>query len=170
MYFFYAGYYLLFLVIPLALVLAGKRRELQAVFSFMTFLYLSSFMLFFLFPAVGPNRIAELAASGQAQPAGYLFAWINQQVQAHRGIAGAAFPSSHVAGAFVWIFTALRYQRKLGYFLIPIPLGITVASVYLGLHHGLDPLFGILWAVICILLVLFILRRRGEDPQLFRKS
>ena len=164
MYFFYTGYYLLFLIVPLALVISRKRRELHAILSFITFLYLGSFVLFFLFPAVGPNRASELVSLDQAQPSGYLFAWINRQVQAHMGIAGAAFPSSHVAGAFVWVFTVLRYQRKLGYFLIPIPLGITAASIYLGLHHVLDPLFGILWAGVCALLVLKWLQRRGEDP------
>ncbi|MBN1272929.1 MAG: hypothetical protein JXB26_11735 [Candidatus Aminicenantes bacterium] len=94
--------------------------------------------------------------------AGFLFTKINQMIQNHRAVSGAAFPSSYVAGALVWMLSTLRWEKKLGYLMLPIAAGIIPASVYLGLHDAINPLFGIIWGFVCYFTGVAILKKRGE--------
>jgi membrane-associated phospholipid phosphatase len=64
----------------------------------------------------------------------------------------------------MWSFVALRYQRPLGYVLLPLAFGVSVATSYLGYHYVLDPIFGFVWALICYPVALKILKSRNEDP------
>ena len=164
--FFYTGYYTFFLLVPLSLFVCKKKKEAIAVVSLITFTYFSNFLLFYLFPVVSPQMSSPLQALQIKQPSGYFFSLINRIAQAKGSVLGAAFPSSHVSGALVWALSALRYSRKLGYVVAPIALGVAVAAIYLGLHHAVDSIFGILWGSICYLIALSLIKRRGEDPLL----
>jgi len=93
-----------------------------------------------------------------------LFVEINRIVQAQAGISTGAFPSSHVAGALVWVLAALRYNRKLGYVLAPVIFGMGFSVVYTGLHHAVDPIFGYIWGAVCYLIALKLIKKRVEDP------
>ena len=104
-------------------------------------------------PVVGPQSSPMLQALQTNQLGSYFFAEINLIVQANGSSFGASFPSSHVSGALVWVLSAGRYSRKLGYVLAPIALGIGMATVYLGLHHALDPIYGYIWGAVCYLIV-----------------
>lgn len=162
--FFYTGYYTFFLLVPLSLFICKKKKEAIAVFSLTTFAYFSNFLLFYFFPVVSPRMYPSLEALHIKQHSGYFFSLVNRIVQAEGSVLGAAFPSSHVSGALVWALAALRYSRKLGYVVAPIALGVAVAAVYLGLHHAVDSIFGILWGFICYPIALSLIKKRGEDP------
>jgi len=162
--FIYAGYYTFFLLIPLSLFICKKKQEAFAVFSLATFTYFSNFLLFFFLPALSPPYVPMLQALQIKQQTGCLFVEINRIVQAKAGIPVGVFPSSHVAGALVWGISALRYNRKLGYVLLPIVIGIGFSTVYMGLHHAVDPIFGYIWGAICYPIVLKLIKQRGEDP------
>lgn len=163
--FFYAAYYTFFLLIPLSLFIRKKREETFAVFSLATFVYLSNFCFFYLLPVISPPFIPMLQKLQISQQTGYLFVEVNRIVQAKGGMPFGAFPSSHVAGALVWVLCSLRYNRKLGYALAPIALGIAFSTVYMGLHHGVDPVFGYIWGAIAFTIALRLIKVRGEDPQ-----
>lgn len=162
--FFYIAYYALFLIIPASLYIKKREKALLAVLSAIMLTYLSNFFLFFVFPAAAPHHIPEIQAQHTQELAGPLFSRFNREVQSSRGIVGAAFPSSHVAGTLVWVLLALRYNRKLGKFLIPVAVGMPLASVYLRLHHALDPIVGLIWGLLCYGAALKLLQVRGEDP------
>lgn len=162
--FFYAGYYTFFLLVPLSLYVCKKKKEASAVFSLATFVYFTNFCLFFLLPAFSPRFIPMLSELHTQEQTGYLFVAINRLVQTNGSIRTGAFPSSHVAGAFAWALCALRYNRKLGYALIPMAFGIAFSTVYMGLHHGMDPLIGSIWGVITYSAALKLIKIRGEDP------
>lgn len=119
-----------------------------AVLSVIMFTYLSNFILFFVFPAAAPHHIPEINSLHTQELIGPFFSRFNREVQSSRGIVGAAFPSSHVAGTLVWVLLAVRYNRKLGRFLIPVAVGMPLASVYLRLHHALDPMVGLIWGLL----------------------
>lgn len=53
---------------------------------------------------------------------------------------------------------------KLGYALLPLVIGIGFSTVYLGLHHAIDPIFGYIWSAICYPIALKLVKQRGEDP------
>jgi len=162
--FFYTGYYTFFLLIPLSLFVRKKKQEAFAVFSLVTAAYFSNFLLFYFLPAIGPLYLPMFQALQIKQQTGYLFAEINRIVQAKGGIPVGTFPSSHVGGALVWVLAALRYDRKLGYALAPLALGMGFSVVYRGLHYAVDSIFGYFWGALCYLIALKLIKKRGEDP------
>jgi membrane-associated phospholipid phosphatase len=164
MHFFYFAYYSLFLFIPFYFMLRKKIKEAYAVFSLTTFAYLSNYALFFLMPVLDPQATPLIQVLQYKENTGYLFVWINSVIQLTSGVAGAAFPSSHVAGALVWILAAWRYSHKVGLLLSPIALGIGISTVYLGIHHAVDPIAGYIWGVVCFIIAVKLIKKRGEDP------
>jgi membrane-associated phospholipid phosphatase len=142
--FFYTAYYTFFVLIPLILFICKKKEAALAVFSVTTFVYFSNYLLFCLFPVVSPKMHPMLQSLQIKHYTGYLIAQFNQLVQADHSVMGASFPSSHVSGALAWALSALRYSRKMGFVALPIAIGVGISSVYLGLHHAVDSLFGIL--------------------------
>ena len=60
---------------------------------------------------------------------------------------GAAFPSSHVAGAVVATLCALRFWRPLGLVLLPLTIGLIFAVVYGQFHYAVDAVAGLAVAI-----------------------
>lgn len=164
--FIYAAYYTFFLLIPLYFYSRKRKEEAYAIYSFATFTYFSNYVLFFLIPALSPNFVPMLQQLQFKEQTGYLFTALNRIIQASGGVAGAAFPSSHVAGALVWMLTGWRYSRKVGIISAPISLTIGFSTVYMNLHHALDPITGYLWGAICFFIALKLIKKRGEDPRI----
>ena len=162
--FFYAGYYIFMPVVTISLFLKKKRRAALAAFSVVTLTYLGNYILFLLLPTLGPKMCSFLQGLEIKQSSGFLFAQINHVVQSNGSVMGAAFPSSHVSGATVWALVSLRYFKKLGYVLAPLAAGVAVSTVYLGHHHALDPIFGLIWGILVYALVIKVLKNRQEDP------
>jgi membrane-associated phospholipid phosphatase len=163
--FIYAAYYTFFLLIPLYFYARKRKQEAFAIYSFATFSYLTNYVFFFLMPALGPKTIPFLQQLQVKEHTGYLFTALNRIIQAGGGVAGAAFPSSHVAGALVWMLAGWRYSKKVGIISAPISLTIGVSTVYMNLHHALDPIAGYLWGIICFFIALKLIKKRGEDPR-----
>jgi membrane-associated phospholipid phosphatase len=164
MYFFYASYYLFLPSVSLVLYIKGKREEALAAFSFLSVTLLSNYVLFYLLPCLSPSMAEGVMELHTKQHSGYFFAWIIRTIQSSAGIAGGAFPSSHIAEVFVLSLVALRYVKKLGYFLLPLTVGVSLSTFYLRYHHAVDPIFGYIWGAICFWLTLRILKNRGEEP------
>lgn len=162
--FFYVAYYTFFVLLPLSLYIRKKKEEVFAVLSLTTFVYFSNFCLFYIMPALAPCWLPVIQSLQIKEQTGFFFVKINQLVQATGGIPTGTFPSSHVAGALAWALSAIRYNRKLGYAFIPIAIGIGFSTVYTGLHHAVDPIFGYIWCIICFPIVLKLLKIRREDP------
>ncbi len=162
--FFYASYYLFLPSVVLILYIKGKREETLAVFSFLSVTLLSNYILFYLLPALSPSMADSLAHLHTKTYTGYFFMRIVLSIQSNAGIAGGAFPSSHISEVFVLVFAALRYEKKLGLILLPVTFGVAVSTVYLGYHHAVDPIFGFIWGGICSIVTLKLLKARNEDP------
>jgi membrane-associated phospholipid phosphatase len=163
--FIYAFYYTFFLLIPLYFYARKRNEEAWAIYSLATFTYLTNYVLFFLMPALSPNFIPMLQQLQVKEQTGYLFTALNRIIQASGGVTGAAFPSSHVAGALVWMLAGWRYSRKVGIISAPIVLTIGASTVYMSLHHAVDPISGYLWGAICFFIALKLIKKRGEDPR-----
>ncbi len=162
--FLYSGYYLFPPVVSLWLFFTRKKRALLASLSLVISSYLSNFLLFFLFPALGPNRVAEFEEAVAATSSGYIIQPLLHYLQATAGVKGAAFPSSHFAGAIVLAISAVKFCRQLGWLLVALIPFIALAAVYLGYHHGVDVIAGLLWGGFVFWWGRKILRRRGEWP------
>lgn len=162
--FFYSAYYTFFVLVPLILFICKKKEAALAVFSVTTFVYFSNYLLFCLFPVVSPRVYPMLQSLQIKHYTGYLLGQLNHMLQADHSVMGASFPSSHVSGALAWALSTLRYSRKMGYVTLPIAMGVAISSVYLGLHHAADSLFGILWLAISYPIAIRLIKKRGEDP------
>jgi membrane-associated phospholipid phosphatase len=162
--FIYAAYYTFFLLAPLIFYIRKKKEVSFAIYSLATFTYLSNFFLFYFLPALGAKTAPLLEGLHVKEHTGFLFGELNRIIQAKGGIACGAFPSSHVAGALVWALSALRYDKKLGYIIIPFAIGIGFSTVYMTLHHAVDPIAGYIWGVFSFVLALKLIKIRGEDP------
>lgn len=162
---FYVSYYSFLPLATLPLFLRGKYEETLAAFSIVTLSYCGNFVLFYAFPSLCPRMIDSLQALRTTEYTGYFFGPLTQQLQSQGAIAGGCFPSTHVSGAMAWALVAWRYNRRISYVLIPLALGVALATVYLGYHHALDPIAGIALAFVAYHAGLYLLQRRGEDPQ-----
>jgi membrane-associated phospholipid phosphatase len=162
--FIYASYYTFFLLVPLIFYIRKKKEVSYAIYSLATFTYMTNFVIFYLLPALGAKPAPMLEGLHVKEHTGFLFVELNRIVQAKGGIACGAFPSSHVAGALVWVLSALRYEKKIGYIILPIAIGIGFSTVYMTLHHAVDPIAGYIWGALSFILGLKLIKIRGEDP------
>lgn len=72
----------------------------------------------------------------------------------------AAMPSLHIANAFVFVWFAYKYARRLLWLYIPALVFIAVEAVYTRLHYTLDLVIGLEIAVIGIVLATGIYQLR----------
>ncbi len=164
--FFNLSYYLIPFLFAVPLAVAGRRSVMWAGASIALFTYVVNFTLFLLLPAIGPRMVPEIEALRTATyDGGGPFVWAMRLVQGdHGAVRGAAFPSVHVSTSIVWAMAAWRYERRLAWLIWPMALGTAFSTVYLGFHHAIDPLAGLLLGAACYWVGLRILRARGEEP------
>lgn len=155
---FYTGYYLYMPVIVLSLFFCRKEKEALAVFSLSVFTYFINFICFYLLPTLGPQIVKNLDGFGTNTFSGYYVADLLRQLQENGSVIGAAFPSSHVSGAVIWSLATKRYAPKWGNVLLIFSIGVAISTVYLGYHHGMDPIFGFVLGVCCYKVGVFVLK------------
>ena len=165
--FFNVSYYVLGFIFALPLLLRGRREEAWAGASVALFTYVVNYTLFILLPAVGPRMIPAIESLRAPQQLdGWFFAWVHTALQGEHGaVRGNAFPSAHVSASVAWAMMAWRYQRNVSWLLWLLTLGTAFSTVYLGLHHAIDPIAGLGLGIACSWLGLKLIQKRGEDPR-----
>jgi membrane-associated phospholipid phosphatase len=149
MYFCYSSYYFLIPVVGFALYLRSRDRSSDvpgaAFRKFMLAVSLTFWVcyLHFLFtPAGGPVFWPAYPGPVLDLRGGPITA-VEQWVFRHGTIVGGAFPSSHVAVAFVAAWFAVRFS-VVPAVLVPLSIGLAISTVYAGYHYGVDVLYGII--------------------------
>ncbi len=163
MHFFYDTYFLFMPLVSLTLFLKGRSEETFAAFALGTGVHISNFVLFLFFPVLAPFMTEILTSLSNNHYSGYLFFELTRITQENGAQIGGTFPSCHVSAAFAWALAALRYERKLGCVLLVLSFGVGIATVYLGHHHALDPIFGYIWCLIAFPIILKLLKIRREE-------
>jgi hypothetical protein len=139
----YLAYYALLVAAPLGLWLSGRRDGARVtIFAVMATFYFC-YLVFLFFPVAGPRYVFPLAHNAATR------VWPARAAQWLLNLGdswGAAFPSSHVAGAIVATLCALRSWRPLGLALAPLTIGLIFGVVYGQFHYGVDALSGIVVA------------------------
>lgn len=165
--FFNVSYYAMGFIFAVPLLLRGRREDAWAGASIALFTYVVNYTLFILLPAVGPRMIPAIESLRAPHHVdGWLFAWIQSALQGEQGaVRGNAFPSAHVSASVAWAFVTWRYQGGApAWLLVLLSLGTAFSTVYLGFHHAIDPIAGLLLGIACSWLGLKLIQRRGEDP------
>ena len=163
---FYAGYYLFAPIVILPLFFLNKQSEIFATIAIVVFTFFTNFVVFHFLPALGPQMIASIKALGSGEFSGYWIASITKFFQATGSVEGACFPSSHISASVAWSLSALRYEKRIGIFLLPFTIGTSVSTVYLGYHHAIDPIAGFLWGILGFYGCLKILQLRGTKSSM----
>jgi len=159
---FYSGFFLFMPIVSLTLYLQNRKQDALASFSLGTFIHLSNFILFRLFPTLAPFMTDSIASSHPQQYTGYIIAEMTRITQAHGAQPGGTFPSVHVSTAIGWALIAFHFHKKMGYVMAPAAIGVATSTVYLGYHHALDAVFGLLWGIFGYSLALKIVKHREE--------
>jgi len=148
MYLCYASYYFIIPGVGFALYLRQTANAELPSSAFRRYILTVSltfwvcYLHFLLTPAGGPifwpsypGPVLELAGG----PITIIERWVFQ----HGTIVGGAFPSSHVAVAFVCAYFAVRFSVA-PLLLVPLCVGLAVSTVYAGYHYGVDVLYGMI--------------------------
>jgi hypothetical protein len=125
-----------------------KRWQPQPAFlDFMDRICLSfyiCYLLFMLLPARSPRHALDL--NGQLQFAGGFFFDLISQGQNYVSVVGAAFPSSHVAVAWVTVMALRQNGRYIFFILLPVVVALTFSVFILQYHYVLDAVGGVVVA------------------------
>ncbi len=161
---FYVSYYT-FLTVPIVLLVKRQWLAASAAASVIALNYFTNFAFYLVFPSKGPMHAqAEFPELVPSEYGGFAISAILKGLQSAEAVVGAAFPSSHVSGATVCTLLALRYLPLMGKVLLPLTLGMSVATVYLGYHHAMDPLGGLVWGAVSYAVGSRWVAARGEAP------
>jgi hypothetical protein len=104
------------------------------------------YVLFMMIPARSPRHALNL--NEQLNLTGGLFYHMIATLQNYVSVVGAAFPSSHVAVAWVAVLTLRDEHRVAFWSLIPLVIALTMSIFFLQYHYVLDAVFGVLLAAI----------------------
>ena len=140
----YGSYYWILLLVPLWLLIGGKRDAFRrAVFCSALAMYVC-FLIFSVFPVAGPYYMFP-------RPTGAVVAnWPARYVYFMLGTGssiGTAFPSSHIAASWLTVYAAWRDARRLALVLAPVAFLLALGTVYGQFHYAVDALAGAALAV-----------------------
>ncbi len=141
--------YLSFLFMPLFVGILFYRYRKQhfekVIFTIVTS-FLIFYILFIIFPVVGPQFYWH-GADAKAVESGFFSKAVKfiQKIAEHPT---GAFPSSHVGVSLIISFLLFKYFKKAFYFIAPLSFLILFATVYIKAHYAIDVLGGIVFAFI----------------------
>ena len=134
-------------VIPLIAAywyVSGRRTAFGELLLMLSIVLLGSYLFFILLPVDSPYYLWRRLGPPLS---GHFFIDLVHQMSASGGARGGAFPSAHVSSAVVVLLVAWRHQRRLAYLIVPITVGVMVATVYGRFHYALDSLVGAALAI-----------------------
>jgi len=139
---FFFSYFFFYALVTMGVwVLFFRRRfhEAEQVLFIISASFFVMYAWFIFFPVQGPKYyFAELHAVWYANFRGYFFTGLMKGLFNHTNLAGAAFPSSHVAVALVALLLNFRHNRILALLCLPLTLLLIVSTIYLYAHFVID--------------------------------
>lgn len=143
-FFSYFFFYVLITVGFWVLFFRGERvRAARCVF-IVTASFAVLYVWYVFFPVYGPKYfIDELHTRFYTEFRGYLFVPLMTRMFHGMNLAGAAFPSSHVAVALVALYLNARYLPRLAALFAPFTLLLLVSTVYIYAHYVVDVVGGL---------------------------
>ncbi len=144
---FFSGYFSYYPLIILGWwILFFRKKDGEAIRSL--FIVTASFGLllawYVFFPVQGPKYFfPELHSSWYSNFKGYFFTWFMKGAFSGMNLAGAAFPSSHVAIATVAIILNAKHNRFILPVFVPLTLLLFASTVFLYAHYAVDVLAGV---------------------------
>ena len=159
MYAAYFGYYLT-LVLPVLWLLARRSDGvlMDALFRMMA-TFTVCFLLYALWPVDGPRHVGPFFDAPDAQ--GLFYSLVDFVAVKNGTSLGAAFPSSHVAGAVTVAWVARLYMPRWAFWVLSLEAaGVFLSTFYTQQHYAIDAVAGVMVAVVIQGLAIPMARRR----------
>lgn len=122
--------------------------------------FLICYLLFILMPARGPHH-AMRGVDPWALHGGVFYTLISF-MQSKGSTVGAAFPSSHVAVAWIAAFSLRAVHRFAYYLMLPLLILLSLSVFFLRYHYFLDAIFGIILAICLERCYIFMVERKMQ--------
>lgn len=164
---FYSLYYALIFLPPLFLALTGRLDAVRDITLRLLITYLACYLVYIAFPVDGPN---VLVTPYEGALTGGFFYRVVEVIEGLGDSRGAAFPSSHVAGAVTIAYLGWRWFRPwIAALLTAEALGVVLSTVYTQNHYAVDSLAGIVFGlgaqILAVPALLHVLERgRARRP------
>ncbi len=141
----YASYYLLLPGAAIAVFVYARREQALRFMALLSGTLYLCYLFFLLFPVRGPHNTI-LGGMPYSSKVGFFHGFVTT-IQNYAAVTGAAFPSSHVAGAWAVLLGVQHSWRRAGYWLALPVLWITFSVVFVFYHYAVDAIGGVLFAV-----------------------
>lgn len=153
MHFFYGIYWVLLPLAALGLYFRKKLEGFRELVFVELVVFFGCYLVFIFFPVAGPHYQFPVIGGELAEGTMYrLVHW----VLSDGGSKGAAFPSSHVAVAVAIVLVTWRHDRVVWLAMLPLVIGLTIATVYGRFHYGVDAMSGVLAAIVLVPLARYL--------------
>lgn len=176
MYYFYASYYLIPLILVLCIIFKWHKGQLSTnvlrkMSGGITLGFISSYLLYMIVPARGPWYALGTDAIGMKILEGSLeSAWIGDQIRTviltMEMEMYDVFPSGHTEVYLICVLLSWFYVRKLFWPILILFMGMAISTMYLRFHYGVDVLAGAGLAVAVFWFQEWI--HRGYEPETTR--
>ncbi|MDM7914126.1 MAG: phosphatase PAP2 family protein, partial [Candidatus Eisenbacteria bacterium] len=167
LHFSYMTYYLLVPILGFWLYLRGRAEVCRVFATTVMLTFFACYAIFILFPVAGPYYVFPRQETARGFFPPLVHALLDSGASR-----GAAFPSSHVAGAVAVLWMTARFERPLLPLMATLATGIFFGTVYGGFHYGVDALAGLALGVAFSLIGprahAWLLRRARLGPMRFR--
>jgi membrane-associated phospholipid phosphatase len=141
------GYFFYYALVTTGVWVLFLRKRVHEAESVLFVIGAALFLMYawyIFFPVKGPKYyLPELHASWYSEFHGYLFTGLMKWIFDRMNLAGAAFPSSHVAVGFVSLMLIWKHNRGLIAVYLPLTLLLLASAVYIYAHYFVDVAMGI---------------------------
>ncbi len=163
--FFFFSYAFYFLLFSAGIWLLFFRRREASAYVFLSTVTTGFYLLFLFYlivPVAGPKYFFDTLRRQWYDPfEGFLFTHLLKRAFDSMDLYGAAFPSSHAAIATVSLLMNFRFQRTVGWVVLPFTLSLLVSTVYIYAHYAVDIIAGVVVGLLFFYLLPPVLRRLG---------
>jgi hypothetical protein len=138
----YEFYLPLIVLLPAILYFQARNKEARQALVGIVLCFYWGYFLYIAFPAV-PPRIWIADQFTHDLEGGFLAAAQRAMVNVTESSSRAAFPSLHAAITLLSLIYSFKFVRKLFWFLLPMAIGLLLATIYLRHHYIVDLFAGI---------------------------
>lgn len=149
---FFFSYFIYYLLITAGwwILFSKKKIKLAHYCFFITTLSFGFLYIWYtFFPVKGPKfYIESLHNIWYSNFQGFYFTELMKRIFNSSNLAGAAFPSSHVAISLIALFLNRIYNKNLSPIIFPLTITLMLSTVYLYAHYFVDVIGGIFAAIV----------------------
>lgn len=146
----YVNYYPFLPVIGFFLYMNKDYREFRDVMVSITLGFYLGYIIYMLVPTVGPRYFMAEQFSVDVKGTTMFSDTVYKMLVDLESTRRDCFPSLHTGITVIVTSYAFKYRRTLFWFLLPLNIGIIMATMYLRYHYVIDVIAGLLLAVFCV--------------------